>query len=88
MIDDRQLHARAREAIQAGELPKRSPDKLWGGLATGARCAVCGGSTKSGEVELELEFTCDAGAPLQTYRVHPRCFSIFRLELDDFSGKS
>ena len=38
----------------------RSPDKLWGGPATGDRCAVCGESTTPGEIELEIEFTHDS----------------------------
>jgi hypothetical protein len=82
MIDDSFLQAKAREAMRAGFLPMRSPNDLWGGPATGAPCAVCGASTASGQVELELEFTSDSDARRTTYRLHPRCFSIFKLELD------
>ena len=81
-MSDDSLQAKAREAMQGGFLPMRSPNELWGGPATGSPCAVCGASTASGQVELELEFTSDSHADRTTYRVHPRCFSIFKLELD------
>ena len=84
--DDNLLHATAREAAQLGELPRQSPDKVWGGPATGARCAVCGKATTIGEVELELEFTSDSATSRTSYRVHPRCFSTFSLELERASG--
>ena len=83
MSDDSLLQARVREAMQAGNLPKRSPDELWGGPATGARCAVCGTSITPGEVELEFEFTRERKSGLARYHAHPRWFSIFSRELED-----
>jgi hypothetical protein len=80
------LHSKAREAIRAGNLPLRSPDKLWGGPATGDRCAVCGVSTTPGELELEIEFTREGGRT--RYHVHPLCFSIFNRELERLSGRA
>ena len=88
MSDDGLLQARVREAMQAGSLPRRPPDKLWGGAATGARCAVCGSPTTRGEVELELEFAADPDAGRSAmYYVHPRCFLIFRGELERLTGR-
>jgi hypothetical protein len=82
MSNDTALRLKTRDAINAGTLPKRSPDKLWGGSATGARCAVCGVKTTPGAVELELEFTRDSEmGRTTTYFVHPHCFSIFSREL-------
>ena len=80
-MNDSLLQAKAREAMQAGALPKRAPDRMWGGPATGARCAVCGASTEPGEVELELEFTRESSGRTRHF-VHPSCFSIFRLEVE------
>ena len=80
------LHSKAREAIRAGNLPSRSPDRLWGGPATGDRCAVCGVSTTPGELELEIEFTRDSEGGRTTYHVHPLCFSIFNREVERLSG--
>jgi hypothetical protein len=80
MSDDSSLRAKAREALEAGNLPSRSPDELWGGFATGDLCAVCGLVIPSSDIELELQFTGGAAEPT-TYHVHPHCFSILCLEL-------
>jgi hypothetical protein len=82
MSDDGSLQAKARAAIEAGDLPRRSPDKVWGGPATGARCAICGTSTTPGDIELELEFTRDPESGRAGYSAHPHCFSIFTRELE------
>lgn len=82
------LHSKAREAMRAGDLPLRSPDKLWGGRATGDRCAVCGESTTPGEIELEIEFTHDSEGGRTRHHVHPLCFAIFNRELERFSGRA
>jgi hypothetical protein len=87
MSDDNSLlQAKAREAMQTGDLPRRYPDELWGGPATGARCAVCGASTIPGDVELEFEFIHDSQR--SKYFAHPRCFSIFSRELEDLLGQA
>jgi|RhiMethySRZTD1v2_1073278.scaffolds.fasta_scaffold00140_39 hypothetical protein len=77
--NDSVLLAKAREAMQTGDLPRRYPDELWGGPATGARCAVCGATTTPGDIEVEFEFTRDSQRT--KYHAHPRCFSIFSYEL-------
>jgi hypothetical protein len=79
MSHDNLLHEKARGAMQSGELPRRSPDKIYGGPATGALCAVCGASTTRGEVELELEYSGDTP---RAYRTHPSCLLIFIRELE------
>ena len=82
MSDDTLLRERVREAMQAGILPKRSPDELWGGPATGAQCAVCGASTTAGEIELEFQFSGEPKGRAR-YFAHARCFSIFSRELEN-----
>jgi len=78
-MDEAFLRKRTREAIRTGELPDRLPDKLFGGAATGGRCAVCGESTRGG-IEIELMFTADA-RPDRSYYAHPHCLSIFEREV-------
>jgi hypothetical protein len=80
------LHAKAREAMRAGDVPSRYPDKLWGGPATGDRCAVCGDSTTPGEIALEIEFARGSEAGRTSYHVHPLCFAIYNRELERFHG--
>ena len=84
--DDSLLRAKARHALEAGYLPKRSPDMLLGGLATGDRCAVCGVSTTPGETELELQFTEGADLRRTTFHAHPHCFAILNVELRRLLG--
>jgi hypothetical protein len=79
------MKAGSREASHTGDLPDRLPDRVWGGGATGARCAVCGVSTMPGEAELELEFAGDMDAGRRTYHVHARCFWIFSDEIAHLS---
>lgn len=84
--EDDLLRTRVREALKAGNLPRRSPDELLGGRANGDACAVCGVLTTPGEIELELLFTTGADRLRATYHVHPHCFSILNLELRRLLG--
>ena len=84
MSDDSILREKARKAIQAGNLPYRRPDRMWGGSGDGAQCVVCGAPVKHDEVQLELEFTGDDGASAGNYCCHIRCFSALELELQNF----
>ena len=79
--DDHSLREKARELIQAGKLPSRAPDSLFGGPGTGAKCAICGASTNQSEMELEIEFDDPRSSNSDTYVVHQRCFSVLELEL-------
>jgi hypothetical protein len=83
MSDDSNLREKAREVIQAGSLPYRRPDRMWGGSGDGAQCTVCGAPVKHDEVQLELEFTGDDGAGASNYYCHIKCFSALELELQN-----
>jgi len=50
------LRAQARELMDAGKLPHRLPDRMWGGRGVGAPCEVCGVPVKHDESELEIEW--------------------------------
>lgn len=79
--DDSVLRAKARAAIEAGNLPNRRPDRMWGGPGAGARCTICGAPVKHDELELEMEFAVDAGAGPSKHHVHIRCFSALEFEM-------
>lgn len=81
MPDEAILRQKAREAVQTGKLPARRPDRTWGGPGTGTPCAVCELPVQRDEMEFELEFARDSGAPgLDKYHIHIRCFAAWQFE--------
>lgn len=86
MVDTR-TRTRAREAIQAGALPNRRPDGMWGGPGAGDDCAICREPVSHGEVEFELEFARDDDPRcLDKYHLHMRCFAAWESERDGAEG--
>jgi hypothetical protein len=81
VITEATLREKVREAIRAGTLPRRRPDRTWGGPGVGARCRICSTLVRQDEVELELEFH-RSGSPTvsEKYHVHVRCFAAWELE--------
>ena len=75
MSDETVLQDPADEAIKATHLPDRRPEHVWGGLGTGASCAVCGEAIGAGEVEIELQFSSEAGGDAANYHLHALCFT-------------
>ena len=65
------LRAQARELMDAGKLPHRLPDRMWGGRGVGAPCEVCGVPVKHDESELEIEWV-DGCTFLEAAREHVR----------------
>lgn len=81
MDDECARREKAREVIQAGKLPNRPPDRMWGGPGVGADCTICSASVKLDELELEIEFARNGGdAGVSTYHVHIPCFAAWQLE--------
>jgi hypothetical protein len=80
-MDEIWLRERAREAIRAGHLPERPPDRTWGGPGSGLPCIVCGQPLIREETELELEFleSGPPGAP-RVCHLHVGCFNAWQLE--------
>jgi hypothetical protein len=74
MNDELALRRKARESIDKGILPKRSPQQTWGGPGTGLTCALCGASVDTDELEFEVEFGRDR------YHLHRACFSAWDAE--------
>ncbi len=82
MSEESTLRQKAREAIEAGRLPSRHPERTWGGPGSGARCAICGECVRSDEMEFELEFArAELDEPAPEYlHVHIRCFAAWEFE--------
>jgi hypothetical protein len=81
MPDESRLRAQARAAVRDGKLPARAPDHTWGGPGIGAPCAVCDVPVAVEEMEFEIDFVLEGGAPgLDKYHVHIRCFAAWELE--------
>jgi hypothetical protein len=76
MPDEPLLREKAREAIRAGKLPSRRPDRMWGGPGVGERCAICCELITRDQLELEIPFARDgAASDHDTFHVHVRCFA-------------
>jgi|SRR4030095_2249983 hypothetical protein len=81
MSDDCVLPEKVRELIQAGKLPRRAPERTWGGSGVGADCAICDVPVKGDELELEMEYARDGNDDtLDKYHVHVRCFVVWEHE--------
>ncbi len=74
------LREHARNSIQSGTLPSRSPDAMWGGPGAGAPCAVCGAIVTPEDVEMEIEFRHEDSRGAENYHLHNRCFAAWELE--------
>jgi hypothetical protein len=81
MPDERLLRVKARETVENGKLPKRRPDRTWGGPGVGAACAVCDAPVTPSQLEFEIQFSRgDDNAGLDKYHVHIRCFAAWEFE--------
>jgi hypothetical protein len=85
MTDENELRRLVRRAMRAGLLPRRRPDRMWGGPGHGARCAVCDGAVAGPDMAFDLEFVqAGAGEPL-SLQMHNRCFAMWEHERDNAS---
>jgi hypothetical protein len=76
MSDEHILREKVRGVIQAGMLPTRRPDRVWGGPGVGADCTICGTPVRRDENEFEIEFVRDGdGTEPATYHLHIECFA-------------
>jgi len=53
MPNEPELRKLAREVLRAGKLPRREPDRTWGGPRVGARCSVCEKPVTGDDLEYE-----------------------------------
>lgn len=80
LTHDAFVRGKVRDAIRSAKIPKRAPDRVWGGLGTGVRCHICDAPIHSDQTELELEFILDDRSKSVHHLVHLRCFSAFEVE--------
>jgi hypothetical protein len=81
MPDEQVLRAKARKAIESGNLPNRRPDRTWGGPGVGAECAVCDEPVTQQQTEFEIEFAHGGDNPgLDKFHIHIRCFAAWEFE--------
>jgi hypothetical protein len=77
MPDEAALREFARLAIRQGRLPRRAPDRAWGGSGCGSLCAVCENPITSDQTEYEISF---GEGDLDMLHLHIRCFAVWELE--------
>jgi hypothetical protein len=78
------LRATAREALKAGKIPNRKPDRTWVGPGVNVACSICGlpGDALASAVS-EIQFARDGDNPgLDVFHVHIRCFAAWEFERD------
>ncbi len=81
-MSDACTREKARKAVEAGKLPNRRPDLTLGGRGVGADCTICAAPVTADEPELEIGFARNGkGSAVDSYHVHPRCFTAWELEL-------
>ena len=81
MPDEPLLREKAREAIRAGKLPSRVPDRTLGGPGLGEPCTICSEPIKRDQMEFEIDFAHDGATPgVDRLHVHVRCFAAWELE--------
>ena len=81
MPDESVLREKAREAVRAGKLPTRKPDRTWGGPGAGEKCGVCGERVTKDQMEFEVQFQKDGpGSGFYVFNIHIRCFAAWEFE--------
>lgn len=84
-MDDRTseqiLREKARQALAAGRVPRKRPDRTLGGLGRGRICAVCDELITLTQMEREVEYRQKGSeSDLIWYHFHPRCFAAWEIE--------
>jgi len=70
-----------RQALAAGTIPNRRPDRTWGRPGVGAPCSICGDPVPATEMEYEVQFARDGKNPgLDNFHVHTRGAAVWELE--------
>ncbi len=76
------LHARARELISKGDLPREGSNRLYAGYGSNRSCQLCAIPISGKEIEYELEFQGSVAQPSRTRLVwfHLGCHAIWEYE--------
>jgi len=72
---------KTREAIRAGRLPSRRPDRTSSGPGIGELCTICAEPIKRDQLELEIQFARDGSSlGADKYHAHIHCFAAWEFE--------
>jgi hypothetical protein len=86
-MDEPEVRQRVFARLGEGKLPRQPPSRLWGGPGVNAPCAVCDRPVRTDEMEFEVQFALDGGAPhFDVYHVHTRCYAVWELAREDGTG--
>jgi hypothetical protein len=86
-MDEAELRQKVVDRLRDGKLPGQPPDRLWGGPGVNAPCSVCDRPVRTDEMEFEVQFARDGGAPhFDVFHVHTRCYAVWELIRGDQSG--
>ena len=81
MPDESVLRAQVRQLLHMNRLPRRPPDRTWGGPGVGVPCAVCEQPVSKSDFEMEIQFAYDgADRRLDKFHLHLRWFAAWELE--------
>jgi hypothetical protein len=87
MADESPLAVKARDAIQSGRLPARTPNRTFGGPGSDVTCTICGEPVTRTQMEIEIEFNRHGTTPgLDRYHLHTKCFSAWESERKKAEG--
>ena len=79
--DETLLRQKALAVVENGKLPKRRPDRTWGGPGVGASCTICELPIPEDQMEFEIEFAHNGDSPgLDKFHVHIRCYAAWEFE--------
>jgi hypothetical protein len=80
-MDEQTIREKARAVLETGKVPRRHPDRTWGGPGVGAVCTICEVPVRRDEMEFEIQFARDGGNPgLDKFHVHLQCFAAWEFE--------
>ena len=68
-------------ALCAGTLPREDPLRVWAGVGTDTRCALCGDRTTPTSVEYEIEFASGASVTFDD-----QCYTVWDEERERSDG--
>jgi len=81
MPNEDEVRALARQALKRSTIPRRDPDRTWGGPGVDMACSICGKRIPPTITEYELQFSHDGAHPgLDRFHLHLRCFAAWEME--------
>jgi hypothetical protein len=88
MPNEEEVRALARQVLRNTKIPRRDPDRTWGGPGADMPCTICGKRVTVSQMEYELQFSHDGANPgLDRFHLHLRCFSAWEMERTKFEDR-